>query len=144
MQIIRIFLTERNIIYILIHMTKNRTYLLEILTIEKQPINASRLFEKTDKRLDLATIYRGLNYLEENNFITSFVFDCDDRGIERYYTVKKKIHEHYMHCEKCHSFTTIPKCPLKSSFLEIEQEYGFIVDEHFLTLIGVCRDCSIN
>ena len=75
-------------------------------------------------------------------YCISFVFDCAHRGIERYYTVKKENHEHYMHCEKCHSFTAIPLCPLKNSFTQLEKDYGFIVDQHFLTLNGICRDCS--
>jgi len=123
-------------------MTKNRKELLEILTEDEQPLNASQLHERTKGEQDLATIYRGLNYLEAKGYIISFVFDCKDRGVERYYNIKKERHDHYMHCEKCHSFTVFSSCPIQTSLSEIEEHYGFIVDEHYLTLKGVCRNCA--
>jgi len=123
-------------------MTRNRKKILDILTNEELPLNASQIHGKTGGELDLATVYRGLNYLEKNHLITSFVFDCHDRGVERYFTVTKNEHEHFMHCENCHQFISIPVCPLKDSFSKIEKEYGFIVDEHFLTIRGLCGKCS--
>lgn len=104
-------------------------------------MNASLIFEKTKKILDLATIYRGLHYLEKNDYVSSFVFDCKESGVQRYFTVKEESHNHYMHCEKCHTFTAIPLCPLKNALTDIEKEYGFIVDEHYLTLRGICHHC---
>jgi Fur family ferric uptake transcriptional regulator len=123
-------------------MTKNRTKLLDILIKETLPLNATQIHDKTEGELDLATVYRGLTYLEKNNHITSFVFDCHSRGVERYFTPVKEEHEHFMHCEVCHRFISIPLCPLKDSFSKIEKEYGFIVDEHYLTIRGLCRECS--
>lgn len=123
-------------------MTKNRKKILQILRENKLPLNASQVHDRTAGELDLATVYRGLNYLEENSFITSFVFDCHSRGVERYFTNAKDEHEHFMHCEKCHKFIAIPICPLKDSFSKIELEYGFIVDEHYLTIRGLCAECA--
>jgi len=123
-------------------MTKNRKELLELLIDEKLPLNASQLYEKSRGEQDLATIYRGLNYLETEGYIISFVFDCKDRGIERYYNIKKEKHDHYMHCERCHSFTVFSSCPLQTSLSKIEDLYGFVVEEHYLTLKGTCRNCT--
>ena len=104
-------------------------------------MNASQIHSRTRGMLDLATVYRGLNYLEKHHYLDSFVFECDDRGIERYYSLRKPQHEHYMHCEICHRFYALPTCSLVQSFGQIEEEYGFRVEEHFLTLKGTCRDC---
>jgi len=139
---IRIFIDYLSLSLYFFDMTKNRKKLLELLKDKEIPMNASLIHEETKKFLDLATIYRGLNFLENNQLVTSFVFDCKENGIQRYYTVKKEKHEHYMHCEKCHSFTAIPLCPFKNSFKSIEEDFGFIVDDHYLTLKGVCRNCS--
>lgn len=140
---IRIFLlTNSSGLFILKTMTKNREKLLSILIEKQMPMNASLIHKEIHSFLDLATIYRGLNYLEKNHYISSFVFDCRESGVQRYFTVKEEKHKHYMHCEKCHSFTAIPLCPLKKSLVEIENEYGFIVDEHYLTLRGICRNCT--
>ncbi|MDA3811197.1 MAG: transcriptional repressor [Spirochaetaceae bacterium] len=123
-------------------MTRNRKFLLDILINERLPLNASQIHNKNVGNFDLATVYRGLTYLEKNDYVSSFVFDCHDRGVERYYTVKKEKHEHFMHCENCHKFIVIDYCPMNSSLKEIESDYGFVVDEHILTLKGICRECS--
>lgn len=123
-------------------MTKNRKKLLDILKEKKIPMNASLLYAETKSFLDLATIYRGLSYLEENHLATSFVFDCRESGVQRYYTVKKEKHEHFMHCEKCHCFISIPYCPFQNSLKSIEEDFGFIVDDHYFTIKGICRNCS--
>lgn len=139
---IRIFIDNDSFFFYFNTMTKNRKKLLSILNEKKIPMNASLIYQETKDVLDLATIYRGLNYLENNHYVTSFVFDCEENGIQRYFTLKKEKHEHYMHCEKCHNFTAIPLCPLEKSLSAIKKDYGFIVDEHYLTLKGICRDCA--
>ncbi len=142
MQMIRIFIDYLLPIFYFKCMTKNREKLLMILNANKVPMNASLIYEDTKDSFDLATIYRGLNYLETNNYVSSFVFDCKESGVQRYFTIKEESHKHYMHCEKCHTFTAIPLCPLKNALSDIEEEYGFIVDEHYLTLRGICRHCA--
>jgi len=122
-------------------MTERREQLLKIVQTSDSPLNAAQIHEKTGSAQDLATVYRGLKYLEGNGFIRSFVFECRHRGIERYY-LNGEQHHHYMHCEECHRFFPLPFCPFQGSWEQIEEELGFRVNEHFVTLRGTCRDCQ--
>lgn len=121
--------------------TRKRQQLLDILREEDTPLNASQVHSRIRGMVDLATVYRGLNYLEKHRYLDSFVFECEDRGIERYYSLRKSQHEHYMHCEICHRFYVLHTCSIDQSFRQIEEDYGFHVEEHFITLKGICQDC---
>jgi len=123
-------------------MTKNRQKIYDCITGESTPLNASQIYKKTGAKMDLATIYRGLQFLEEKNLISSFVFSCEDRGMERYYTREEAEHTHYMHCRKCHRFFPFPFCPLRDRVDLSEDLEGFQVESHSITLLGVCRDCQ--
>lgn len=128
-------------IYIKLRMTKKRLQLLDILNNSRAPLNAAQIHALLSNPADLATVYRGLQYLEDNNFLTSFIFDCNERGTERYYTIKETQHMHYMHCEKCHQFTPFTACPFEGSIDDIESQYGFKIENHNITIKGRCSSC---
>ena len=106
------------------------------------PLNARQLYERLEDVLDKATVYRSLKYLEKNGNISSFVLDCHRSGVERYFYSRKATHGHFFHCTSCHHFVPLDDCPLKGSLEAIEKDYGFSVEEHFLTLKGLCRECK--
>lgn len=124
-------------------MTKKRSWILDLFRKYEQPLCAQQVYEKLKGTLDMATVYRGLKYLEGKEYIVSFILDCSHRGVERYYNLAGSQHRHYLHCVSCHSFTAVERCPL-GSLSSIEEETGFKVDEHFLTLKGICSNCRNN
>lgn len=124
-------------------MTKKRSWILDLFKETEQPLCAQQVYEQLNGSLDMATVYRGLKYLEQKKEINSFVLDCSHRGIERYYNISESQHRHYLHCVTCHSFTVLERCPL-GNLNSIEEETGFKVDEHFLTLKGICSKCRNN
>lgn len=104
-------------------------------------MSAAQIHRKTGSEMDLATIYRGLQYLEDQHYICSFVFSCDERGMERFFTTKQVEHTHYMHCRKCHKFFPLPLCPFKDIEILEDQINGFLVEDHTITMKGVCQSC---
>ena len=123
-------------------MTKNRELLLDILRNEDSPVNARQIHESlAENSMDLATVYRGLEFLDKSAYVQSFVFECHNRGIERYYYVNKKVHEYFIHCEGCHRFFSLGDCPVESSLDQIEQNSGFKIRDHQLILRGLCQKC---
>ncbi len=123
-------------------MTRKRQIILDIFKTSKVPLNARQIFEMVEGDLDKATVYRSLKYLEENEMISSFVLDCKSTGVERYYYSRERTHGHFFHCTSCHRFIPMDGCPLKGQLKSLEEDYGFSVQEHFLTLKGVCRECK--
>ena len=123
-------------------MTKNRKQIYESILSATGPLNSAQVYKQTGSQMDLATIYRGLKYLEDKNLITSFVFACEDRVMERYYTKADADHLHYMHCRKCHNFFPMPYCPMKVCEGQSGDLGGFLVENHSITLIGLCEACQ--
>lgn len=123
-------------------MTRKRQRILDCITEISSPINAAQIHRITNNEMDLATIYRGLQYLEDQRYIRSFVYSCDERGMERYYTKASAEHVHFMHCRKCHSFFPMPGCPLKDISGFEERIDGFLVENHTITLTGLCENCQ--
>lgn len=123
-------------------MTRKRQIILSIFEESNIPLNARQLHKTLEGVLDKATVYRSLKYLEDNGKISSFVLDCKNGGVERYYYSREKTHGHFFHCTSCHRFIPMEGCPLKGQLKSLEETYGFSVEEHFLTLKGVCRECG--
>lgn len=122
-------------------MTKKRQRIYDYIKDTSTPMTAAGIHRELSDAMDLATVYRGLEFLAENRLIQSFLFECDERGIERYYISGTVEHKHYMHCRKCHSFIPLPGCPLKNGTDSGKEIDGFLVEEHNITLKGLCRDC---
>jgi len=121
--------------------SKNKALVLQVLQAAKQPLNAAQVHELCGFGPDLATIYRNLRGLEAEGIADSFVFDCSDRGTERYYLLHRVEHTHFFHCENCHNFFSFPGCPMETFIDNLEQEKGFRIHQHYITLTGSCADC---
>jgi len=121
--------------------TPIRKSILNLLQKEEKPLSAAQVYRNTVGKADLATIYRGLQYLEKKAFLDSFVFACNCKRMERYYIVRSEAHKHYLHCSDCHNFFPINDCPLSDSIYSIEDKYHFKVNYHFLTFVGFCENC---
>jgi len=123
-------------------MTKYRRLILELLQQKQLPLTASQIKKQAGLKANLATVYRCLHYLTAKEYLTSFVYECSQRGIERYYAIKHSGHEHFLHCEGCHTFFHIDECPLPQSFFKrLQRRKGFRVANHTLTLSGICPKC---
>jgi len=122
-------------------MTKKRQMIIDLLNLAGTPLSAAQIHEGLLNVPDMATVYRALKYLESRSEVASFVFDCDERGVERYYTRGR--HQHFMHCSSCHHFFPLSDCPLGTVVDLIEKDTGFKVENHTLTLKGLCRECRL-
>lgn len=125
-------------------MTKKRRILLETLNEKQNPMNAAQIHFMLQDEMDLATIYRGLEHLEKEHYLQSFVFECHHRGIERYYYPHKEVHELFLHCEDCHEFILLGKCPVEPSLGQMEKESGCRILDHQLIVRGLCQNCFIG
>jgi len=123
-------------------MTRKRKKIYDCVFEAGSPLSAAQIHRETGEEMDLTTVYRGLQYLEDQRFITSFVYSCEERGIERYYTRIQTGHTHFMHCRKCHSFFPMPFCPIKDNAKWKKEINGFLVEDHSITLTGLCSSCQ--
>ena len=110
--------------------TKNRVDILNI--INKLSVNSTikNIISKTN--MDVSTVYRTLNTLEENNIIEKSIIND-----EVVYMIKEE-HKHYFKCIKCNKITEIEHCPIDLS----DSLEGYKVLSHSLMVDGICNKCK--
>ncbi|MDK2946643.1 Fur family transcriptional regulator [Geotoga petraea] len=118
-------------------MTKARRDILKIFNENDKPLNAEQLSKILEEDYDLSTIYRNLNFFEEQAILRSIVFS--DK-IKYYFTSKG--HYHFVYCTKCKKFQKINKCFEEEFKKHINKKLDFEVKSHTLYFEGLCHDCK--
>lgn len=125
-----------------LNLTMHREEILSIIMKSPVPINAATIHEEVKDRINLATVYRALKFLEKHNMANGFTILCKSQGTVRFYTEKSRHHDHYFHCEECHRFFIFGACKLSESIRNFERDTDNTVHEHTLYLTGMCKDCK--
>lgn len=129
------YLKENNI-----KITKARKSILEIIVCSKEPINANLIYAiliKEDIKIDLSTVYRTLDLLENKRILNKF-----DLGNNMYnYTINKNAHKHIIECDMCHKEMVID-CPIPQIEEQIKAKTGITLTESHVYLKGICKDCK--
>lgn len=123
-------------------LTKHRQSIFEVVDCAPVPVNAGEVYRKLERRINLATVYRGLQYLEIHNYIQGFTLNCEKHGIVRFYHRIGEPHIHFFHCQHCHRFFPYTGCLIEKQREEIKTEYQFNISYHVLYFIGTCGSCG--
>lgn len=118
----------------------NQEYVLDLLAHASTPMNASIIYEKIAKQVEinLSTIYRILERLCEANLIIKTV----RKDKIAYYETARKSHRHHLICTLCHKEIAIDTCPLAILQKNIQQTTGYLITGHALELEGICPKCQ--
>jgi len=118
--------------------TRQREILLDALLANRQKmLSAAELYEAVEgKRVDLATVYRTLDYFVEVGIAEAIM---DKSGACRY-TLRVSSHHHHLICGECGKLIDIP-CP-GSFWDDFCRLKGFKADTHKLEIYGVCSNCQ--
>lgn len=121
-------------------LTKQRKILAETLANESHPISAEEIFDliKDKINIDLSTVYRNLNTLEENDILLK---TTNIDGIS-YYQVNNKNHKHFITCTICNKKFILDNCPIHPIEEKIQEDTGFIINGHNFEFTGICPDCQ--
>jgi Fur family transcriptional regulator, ferric uptake regulator len=123
-------------------MTRARAAVLAALDSASEPLSAAGVAQAIEGVCDQATVYRALHYLEEEGLAESFVLQCSEHGVERYYASRRSNHRHWFHCESCHRFIDLGACKVGGVVDRVERELGVRVARHTLYMTGSCPECS--
>lgn len=123
-----------------LRVTKQRRQILQILEIENNPISAEEIYNKLKdlSNMDLSTIYRNLNILEDKNILLK---TTNVDGIS-YYQLNNDQHKHFVTCNICHKKFLIENCPIHELEDSIEKETGFKITGHNFEFTGICPACQ--
>lgn len=119
--------------------TKQRKSILEILKYEDKPLAAEEVHNKLNinSEMDLSTVYRNLNLLEEKNILLK----SSVNGVS-FYQLNNDDHKHFITCNICHKKFVIENCPVHDLEDIIEDETGFIIKGHNFEFTGICPTCQ--
>jgi len=122
--------------------TKSRKAIMDVLVKSNQPMAAEQIFlalKEDNIDINLSTVYRTLESLENIDLVTKISIMDDDRMLFEY---NKLGHRHYLVCLGCKKIITIQSCPLGSYEKELESETNFTILGHKLYLYGYCSECQ--
>lgn len=120
--------------------TRQREAIFQVIEAANGPLSVPEIHERAQKyfaRLGIATVYRTVKLLQEAGRIQSVVLPTGDT---RYEETGLGHHEHFQ-CRKCEQVFDINVCPV-----HIPKGHsiagGFIVEDHELTIYGLCPNCA--
>ncbi len=120
--------------------TQRRAAILAEVSASQGPVSAEEIFQRLQERfptLALSTVYRNLERFAEDGLVEK---ETSPDGVFRY--AGKDDHGHYLVCTQCHSRVRLHECPLSAMEEKLEEETGFSIDRHQLTLYGICPACK--
>jgi Fur family ferric uptake transcriptional regulator len=122
-------------------LTESRRAVIEVLASSKRALNPAEVFGLAREHytsLGLVTVYRTLARLEELDLIQQ-VHQPD--GCEAY-IASVPGHQHLLICRGCGRTEYFQGDKLDGLMTRVEGESGFLIQDHWLQLFGLCVDCQ--
>ncbi len=104
-------------------------------------LTMQRAYDGTTRSVGIASIYRGVELLQDLQVITRV--DVGD-GVARYERAPVESsghHHHHFLCDHCGLLLPFDDDALEEAIDGLESRLGFVTKEHEVTLHGTCRDC---
>ncbi|MCE3038134.1 ferric iron uptake transcriptional regulator [Helicobacter anatolicus] len=111
---------------------KNRTHL--------SPEEIANEIRIKDKNTSISSIYRILNFLEKENFVTTL--ETDKNG-KRYEIAAKEHHDHII-CLECGEITEFVDSNIEEQQLKVADINGCKLISHDMRLFVVCKKCQAS
>jgi Fur family ferric uptake transcriptional regulator len=99
------------------------------------PNEVLKLAQKTVPTLSLATVYRTLNAFVQEGMLRLVSLPAEAPRFER----AGKHHHHHFVCRNCKKVFEVHAC---AGSMQKMVPAGFEMDDHEITLYGLCADCS--
>ena len=122
-------------------MTIQRRMVLDALERAKHHTTAEEIavrIRAKHPQIDLSTIYRNLESLEELGYVTHTHFE--DR-VTRWHLADSYRHGHLV-CRQCGAELEVPMSLLEPLARRLRAEHGFVADLAHSAVVGICRACA--
>jgi Fur family transcriptional regulator, ferric uptake regulator len=122
-------------------LTGARRAVVEIMAASQFSLNPTQVFFEAHQRyprLGLVTVYRTLEKLEELNLIQRVHMK---NGCHSYIAAAPG-HQHILICQKCARVEYFSGDDLTPLMETIGAQCGFIIQDHWLQLFGLCQACQ--
>lgn len=119
-------------------LSTSRRIVLDELFATDQPVTAEQI--ATRRRLDLTSVYRNLELLEQQGLIRH-VHLGHGPGL---YALVAHGEREYLYCERCHAVTAVAPERLAPIRDQIRDRFGYEVRFTHFPIAGTCAACSVN
>lgn len=112
----------------------------EVFTRARRPLRPDEVLAEarvSRPQLGMATVYRTIRSLLEKKEISIVELP----GQPAHYEVFDGHHHHHFHCRACNRIFEVESCPMRVQEIEVP---GFLVENHQVTLYGLCAECRKN
>ena len=122
--------------------TRQREAIFETIREAEGPLSVPEILERCRTRvprLGLATVYRTIGLLRDAGEITEVRLP----GEEARFEPGRLGHHHHFQCRSCTKVYELETCPVMLP-ASTTLPGGFRVEDHHLTLYGLCPDCQVS
>jgi len=123
------FTNQREIILYTLYNNEEHFSSEELYTLIKQ--------EYPDLSVGIATVYRTLTVLEENELVSSISLGAQGKK----YEIANKPHHDHIICEKCDKIVEFENDKIEELQHTIAKENDFQLTKHIMQLYGICKEC---
>ncbi|MCK8823738.1 Fur family transcriptional regulator [Fuchsiella alkaliacetigena] len=119
--------------------TKQRAAILKVLLASERPLSAQEILlrlQSQNSKLRLSTIYRNLNYFEQEQVVNLLQIDQKENKFEL-----NNGHHHHLVCADCEEVLVLD-CPLQNFEKQLSGKTDYTILEHRLNIFGICPDCK--
>ncbi len=121
--------------------TDARRAVVEIVAQSPRALTPNEVYDlgrELYPKLGLVTVYRTLEKLEELHLVQRV---HQEQGCNAYLTHADG-HQHLLICQNCKKAVYFEGDDLSAFFRSVGEQHGFLVQEHWLQLFGLCEDCQ--
>lgn len=122
-------------------LTESRRAVVEIVAASARALTPLEVFDLArvaHPDLGLVTVYRTLEKLEELHLIQR----VHQPGGCQAFLAAGQGHQHLLLCQKCGRAVLFEGDDLEPLFAAIARKTGYVIQEHWLQLFGLCQDCQ--
>lgn len=121
-------------------LTRQRQLIIDYLSQVDEFLTAQQVhaaLRNDDEKIGLATVYRGLQWLEQAELIDSIRTTEGESAYRRC----SAAHHHHLICRRCGRAVEVAGEALEQWSQQVAAEYGFGEPEHFVEIYGLCPAC---
>ena len=103
-----------------------------------RPAEVFDIARQSYPRLGLVTVYRTIEKLEELGLIQRVHREQDCQA----FVATRTGHQHLLLCTRCGRYVYFKGTDLGNLFAGVEQETGFVAQDHWMQIFGICPQCQ--
>lgn len=96
--------------------------------------------KKHDEHISIATIYRNLKLMEEQNIVKKIIMEDDAASFFELSDNNAHAHHHLV-CTRCGTIIDFDEDLLDSLEKTIQDKKGFMIKDHRVVFYGICKSC---